>query len=376
MRMRQQAQSVPSAGELLGDLYGSLQEPERFGAFTSGLAACLRSHLVAIQNDDGSHAHSVRRHFGIDADPFELSARDDAGVNQFLLRGADTLLSEGVLDCARFFRPGELERTAFYADVLVPMDVHHSLGVLIASEGQRFVGLSVSRCKRSSAFEGADVELLRWLKPHLGVVHALQARQALLSVPSANEAQPGLATFCLGWEGELLDANLSASDMLVEGDSPLRLRERKLWLKMRSDREVMADRLAGLEAGKYAGGAAHWAIHDAIGGIWAFVAARTVPMERLPTDLLLSVPRIVVKIRPVESLAPGRLLAFRETFGLTSAEADLAAILLDLGSLSACRLRLEKSYETMRTQLRALFAKTGTTCQAELIRTLQLVSDL
>src|SRR3546814_18294738 len=120
----------------------------------------------------------------------------------------------------------------------------------------------------------------------------------------------------------------------------------------------MADRLAGLEAGKYAGGAAHWAIHDAIGGIWAFVAARMVPMERLPTDLLLSVPRIVVKARPVESLAPGRLLAFRETFGLTSAEADLADILLDLGSLSACRLRLGKSYETMRPQLRALFQKT------------------
>src|SRR3546814_20841374 len=86
--------------------------------------------------------------------------------------------------------------------------------------------------------------------------------------------------------------------MLVGGDSPLRLRDRKLWLKKRSDREVMADRLAGLEAGKYAGGAAHWAIHDAIGGIWAFVAARMVPMARLPTDLLMSVPRIVVKVRP------------------------------------------------------------------------------
>src|SRR3546814_10680668 len=93
--------------------------------------------------------------------------------------------------------------------------------------------------------------------------------QALLSVPSANEAQPGLATFCLGREGELLAANLSASDMLVGGDSPLRLRDRKLWLKKRSDREVMADRLAGPAAGKYAGGAAHWTLHEANGGIWA-----------------------------------------------------------------------------------------------------------
>ena len=57
-------------------------------------------------------------------------------------------------------------------------------------------------------------------------------------------------------------------------------------------------------------------------------------------------------------------------FGLTPAEAELARLLLQCGSLGACAEKLGKSHETVRTQLKALFAKTETHHQAELIRRL------
>jgi DNA-binding CsgD family transcriptional regulator len=63
----------------------------------------------------------------------------------------------------------------------------------------------------------------------------------------------------------------------------------------------------------------------------------------------------------------------RQAFGLTPAETQLAQALLAHGSLAVCRHTLGKSHETLRSQLKALFAKTGTRNQAGLLRRLQSI---
>lgn len=376
--MRPQARSrrLPSFEEMLGDLYGAVEQPERFDTFVAALGVRLKSHLVAIHCDDGTHAHSVRRHFGIGAQSQALPGRDDASINQFLLRGADTLLEEGVLDCARHFRRGELERTAFYADVLAEMDVHHSVGVLVANEGRSFVGLSASRSKRSPGFGQADLRLLYQLRPHLHVVHGLQAREMLWKIPGAGEAHDGTASFCLDADGNLLHASAAGLQMLECSASALRLVDKKLWIGNRSDRKVMTEVLARQLSADAASSVSKWLIHDQSGRTWGFAAARPASVEGIRTDLQLSLPRFVVRVRQAASNVDERAGFLRQMFGLTAAEAELACALLDHGSLSACRTRLDKAYETMRTQLRGLFAKTSTNTQPELIRLLQMVCDL
>lgn len=54
-------------------------------------------------------------------------------------------------------------------------------------------------------------------------------------------------------------------------------------------------------------------------------------------------------------------------FGLTPAESRLCSALADGASLKACALRWNRSYETMRSQLKAVLAKTGAHRQAELV---------
>jgi len=69
--------------------------------------------------------------------------------------------------------------------------------------------------------------------------------------------------------------------------------------------------------------------------------------------------------------APAPRLASSESqlrlaFGLTAAEARLAALLANGDELSLCARTLELSLSTVRTQLRSVFAKTGTNRQATL----------
>jgi DNA-binding CsgD family transcriptional regulator len=54
-------------------------------------------------------------------------------------------------------------------------------------------------------------------------------------------------------------------------------------------------------------------------------------------------------------------------FGLTPAEFRLCAALADGVSLKACAQNWNRSYETLRSQLKTVLAKTGTHRQAELV---------
>jgi DNA-binding CsgD family transcriptional regulator len=56
-----------------------------------------------------------------------------------------------------------------------------------------------------------------------------------------------------------------------------------------------------------------------------------------------------------------------ERYGLTPAEIGLLRELADGRSLSEAALHLQRAQNTVRNQLQAIFAKTGTHRQAELI---------
>ena len=76
-------------------------------------------------------------------------------------------------------------------------------------------------------------------------------------------------------------------------------------------------------------------------------------------------------LAPLTPRGTASIELLRQSYGLTRAEAQLAQALLRHGSLAACRQALRKSSETLRTQLKALFAKTGTRRQSELLVKLQ-----
>jgi hypothetical protein len=127
----------PSIEALLEPLYASVLDPARFEDFAGLLRKAMNGHLVALQTDDASHRHNVLTHFweyGPDAQPPDYV--NDASINLFFARGAQAFAARGVLDGSTLFAPGELERTAFYREVLTVLDVQHSMGFLLAAEPQ------------------------------------------------------------------------------------------------------------------------------------------------------------------------------------------------------------------------------------------------
>lgn len=367
--MRTQNRGEMSFEVILGHLYGALVDPGRFEEFANGLQVRLRSNLLAIQCDDGSHRHSVRRHFGDTRAPRDAEF-DGEQVNQYLLHGADTLLRDGVLDATRLFRRGELERTSFYRNVLVPMDVHYSVGVLLGRQGDRFVGLSVSRHRSAKPFDEADLDLLRALRPHLATVHILQERLLYSPWVGRQDEFESVAIYLLDAKGRMLHANLAARRMLERAGSCFMLREGRLEACDRRDRDHLAAAvLNGARSGS------RWLAHDTDGHPCVIVRSHPVQIGEFQRHFLLAPPVVALRVRPLgEVCATDRRELLQTVFGLTRAEVVLACALLDCNSLARCRERLGKSHETLRTQLKGLFAKTGTSLQAELIRRLQAAS--
>jgi len=66
----------------------------------------------------------------------------------------------------------------------------------------------------------------------------------------------------------------------------------------------------------------------------------------------------------------------RALFGLTGAEATLAQGLLDGRRLAEIAASRDVSVETVRTQLRSLFKKTGASRQADLMRILLALPEV
>lgn len=81
-------------------------------------------------------------------------------------------------------------------------------------------------------------------------------------------------------------------------------------------------------------------------------------------------PRIAVFIRDPESPLETPRDIIRQLFGFTSAEASLALLLANGLSLDEAALKLGISINTVRTQLRSIFEKTGVTRQTALVRVL------
>ncbi len=95
---------------------------------------------------------------------------------------------------------------------------------------------------------------------------------------------------------------------------------------------------------------------------------------RIVTDglsALLEGPSVMVLIDPGPGeFHPGMLLALAETLRFTPAETDILSGILSGFSVEAIAARRGVSRETVRSQLKSLYAKTGARRQADLIRLL------
>jgi DNA-binding CsgD family transcriptional regulator/PAS domain-containing protein len=266
----------------------------------------------------------------------------------------------------------ELIASDYYQHYLQPIGLFRILGVDTGDPDGLLARLRFSRRREEAAFSDRDRELLALITPHLR--QALEIYARLNHMASERDIYAGavdqlsVATIILDEKGRLLNTNAMASALLKEGDG-LSLRGKHLHIEGRNTNRELQAALASVIRAQQAGET-------------SLVKALRVPRPgaRSPLGLVIrpvpvsewgegqAGPCAAVFISDPDQRDSASQQTLGELFSLTPAEANVAILLargLNLAEVSEAQ---NISPHTARAQLKSIFAKTGVSRQAELVR--------
>jgi len=268
----------------------------------------------------------------------------------------------------------ELLRSDYYNGFLKPRDSFHLLRISLSVEDYTHQSISLARPQSAEAFEKSDIKLAARLLPHLRraglITHRLQ-EWGVSYVGLANlldDSPTGIVLLSSG--GKVIFANRAASEMAAQADSFILRHDR-----LEALRGVDDARLQPL-------------IRGACGHGEISAVPRGGPL-RLPRKSGFRDYAVVVAPLAIASEAAGRRGAvaclmitdpetasrrprsiLRRIYGLTEAEARMAERIVSGERLGQAAEALGIKASTARVHLAALFRKTETHRQADLVRAL------
>lgn len=276
----------------------------------------------------------------------------------------------------------DLVKTEFFNDWIRPQEeIGGGGGIVLFNDGGRIVLLGGNiRFRDRDRTERRWIELLDMLAPHLR--RAFQSWRALaeaqLVAQGYQEAleRTGYAVFLLSSDGRVLHGNTSAERLSATGDLFHFDAFRGLRTFDPRANEIIEGALAALRAGLVGRVPDVFPICDKehrkphMAMILPFPSGGEPPVR--VSSLLGKAPAVailVVKDPLGRSHTDAHLLSL--LFGLTPAEAALASALAAGLSLKAYAEQRSLSIHTVRNQLQAVFSKTATSRQSELVRLLE-----
>jgi DNA-binding CsgD family transcriptional regulator/PAS domain-containing protein len=338
--MQQIATAATSQGAVLlqGDV--RTQDVPR----TAGVDAYVRSYFA-----DGWHARDFRA----------------AKAVPLLLQGEQVVIDQDILPA-----PEDMRRVGLYAESLIPHGLQWFAGIGFRS-GPDLWGLTLQRTRREGPFEPRDKPVLAQLSQRLTDAATLShaVGKAILTGIVGALGLVGEPALALDRSGSVLDMNPAAEQIF---DDEVRVSNRRF---------VVRDRQARAALGAFL---------DQMRTTLDLAALRVAPIPVRRSHK----PPLLIRAMPVDPAARGAFLGARallvftdlgvqpvpdtvllaRTFGLTPAETRFASLVARGFSPQQAADELEVGYETVRCRLKALFDKTGTHRQSELVRLLARLS--
>ncbi len=361
---------------LLEAVYGSATDPDQWRVFLAGLADVLdaKSGMFRVI-DERNTAVRANVHHNLDPALQEAHRQYYVGRDVFI----DALRDKP----AGFIAPGEsfislkeLQRTEFFADYAQPQDTYHVCGGLAMRNHEFTIKFGLQRDRRAGAFSMEDAAYIRRFVPHIQRAARL-GHLLTLADQQAATAEQALESLAVGIV--LIDEQDRVTHNNSKAGELLRDRRGLMEVQGRVEATQAVDRTR---------------LGDMLAVVRSRAALRAPP---IPEALLLTPgagePQLLVVACPVHrdqphfrgpwpdvttalfvsNLADAGLLnheILMTLYGLTHAEARLACALSQGAALSELSRRWQISRETLRTHLRRVLGKTGTTRQAELVRLL------
>ena len=355
---------------LIGDIYDAATLPEMpmsiledAARLTGSTSATFDLGLGGRFADGGIYG----------ADPAGRAiANDFFDQNLFLQR--HHLFRPGRAELGRHFvGMHELIGTPFLHDFLMPVGTVHLLAAVFLNDGDSLGTLSLWRGFDREPHGEEERQMGDLIARHLrrAFQFGLHFREVAARTTRMESAIDMLSSGCmlLDARGRLIHANREAMNILAEAD-PLKIARGKVRSTSPTDNWKWQRLLARLNPGGEAvGGSAVVLGQPNAGLIIHAIPLRPAQAEVWGVPLGAEPLGLALILRWCHE-PPTSASLLGTAFGLTATEADLAAALAGGKSLRDYGDRRNRSLNTVRTHLKAVFAKTGVTRQSQLVRLL------
>jgi DNA-binding CsgD family transcriptional regulator/PAS domain-containing protein len=372
-----------TVSRMLGTLYAAPTAPELWRDFLHELCDSIgATNAALIAHDTETNEHRV---FGWFGDSIEQSADLYAHryweFDEWTRRGIPRLATHKVLIGSEVWPEPEFLRSVFYNEFLkqFDLDICSVAAIGIGSIPGKFDGLSIFRGHSDQEFTAENTAILSMLQTHLKIALATRRRLSALqsTVADLENAFNSMksALVLLDGAGRVIFVNAAAYSILNRGDG-LYLSKSRLITTRRSHESAKLIELI-FKAIATAKGNGHFG-----GGVMPFPRPGKRPLQLLVSPLCsenaANPGRAVVAVflADPEQIQAVPTDVLRTLFGLSPAEARLALSVLEGNSLSETAELNRVSRETVKSQMSAVFAKTGTRRQGELVRLLSSVPVL
>ncbi len=359
--------------DLVSDFYGASMDTRFWPTALAKLREALDARACAlVTHDFASQAGAISHAAGIDVE-FILSYGEVYARSNPWLQHEESFRNSGVVWTGAELIADEEQAAGQYLERwLVPQDLRHQLFGILERQTSEVLFVFAARSAAAKPFGADETALLRRLLPYLE--RSLRAGQMLKRTQTvrqvaldALDVMPiGVILVSLG--GAVLAANKVARDIMA-GRDVLTIGRNGLEVVSEGRKVRFRDMLASAVKPRERNRPTRPP---------AFSLVR--PGGLRPLSLLISPVRT-----PIHSTAwdePAAVLfigdpehsgdideaRLRQIYGLTGAEARIAALLARGYRLDEIAQMLDVAYETTRKHLKQIFGKTGTGRQADLVR--------
>lgn len=365
---------------LVGLIYEAAGDPGLWSELLTELSTLLKAPTFnfAVQEFPPSRGRYNFELGSVGLDPcYFRSYKAYYGAKNPVLTQGGRLMEEGhVYRNAELCPDEEFVRTEFYNDWITPQRMSHALfGIVLKGKGYTAF-TNVVRYLGAPPFSEDEIDLLRVLNPHLK--QAVELHLRIRNLESREEAATealdrwNLGVILLDCNGTLVFMNRSAEAILKRQDG-LQFHGNGLRAGTLSETSILQKLITGAT-----GITCQPTLTLHPGG--ALALSR--PSGKRPLEILITPAcqnRMLVPERNVSAIVfvndpdeaeESDTVLLRHLYGLSRAEADVAALLLQGKEIKEVTDKLHISRNTAKTHLSRLFEKTGTRRQAELLRLL------
>jgi DNA-binding CsgD family transcriptional regulator/PAS domain-containing protein len=354
--------------ELIGMLYDAILCTEGWQAWLEMLVAATgsRSGLLVLQNADNLDiGYTVQT--GFDQSLRELYNREYR-EHDVWMRRLSHMARETIYPTHAMVPQNEFRHSVIYNEFCRPLDVEHGAGAFLSTGGPWGMRFSLQRTRAQGEFSDADIVLLQQLVPHLrrSLHISRELSHARGNLEASVEHLP-VPCILLNNAHQIIAMN-SGSRNLIENHRSLAVRQNRLVvLHPEVDR-----RLKSLIRNCVAGCSGE----DMSSGGFVKLPGK----ERMP--LVISVTPFrnnrqaglwndnqtvaLLFYDPEHKLFPSEQILL-EIYGLTRAEARIATLLTMGCRIEEITGKLKVSENTVKCHLKAIFSKTGTHRQSEVV---------